>query len=328
MKHFDLNFKIADLTRFYNKVIMDDGLPYLTVDEAAFEKQFLTPVKEGDAVFALDTADGTGFISGCFAGNIKRFFLTMIVVDPSKRRQGIGTLLLQGLEDKMRSFAEEQGLSFSELEVSYFNPINLTWILPDTDGHRHPNSPGVRLGSSAHLFLKNRGFRDFSYQNSYDLTMQEYEWPQEKLQPYIEKMDQKGLSITFYDAQQHTGMDDLVKDLNNDLWNYQIPEEMNRPGGPRPMLIVDDHGKVGGFAGPVVPGEDGRGFFLGIAIHSVCRGAGAATVLFNRLCLEFKKAGAEYMTLFTAEDNPARSIYESAGFKIRASWADMRRRIR
>ena len=67
-------------------------------------------------------------------------------------------------------------------------------------------------------------------------------------------------------------------------------------------------------------------YFLGIAIHSQCRGCGAATVLWNRLCLEFKKVGAKYMTIFTAEDNHARSIYESAGFKIHASWADMRRK--
>ena len=204
--------------------------------------------------------------------------------------------------------------------------MNITWELPGTGGHRHPNAPGVRLGSPAHLFFKNMSFRDFSYQNSYHLDLAKYEWPEEKLAPYLAKMEQAGYCVEFYDAKRHTGMQDLVDDLNNDLWNWQIPAEMNREGGPRPMLIVSDHGKVGGFAGPVVPDAHGRGYFLGIAVHSRCRGCGAATVLWNRLCLEFQKAGARYMTIFTAEDNFARNIYESAGFKIHASWADMRRK--
>ena len=81
-----------------------------------------------------------------------------------------------------------------------------------------------------------------------------------------------------------------------------------------------------GAPGPIVPDAHGRGFFLGIAIHSQYRGYGAATVLFNHLCLEFRRAGAQYMTLFTAEDNPARHIYERAGFKIHASWAGTKKK--
>ena len=38
--------------------------------------------------------------------------------------------------------------------------------------------------------------------------------------------------------------------------------------------------------------------------------------------------GAGFMTLFTGETNPARNIYEAAGFSIVRSWTDMRREIR
>ena len=41
--------------------------------------------------------------------------------------------------------------------------MNITWVLPGTEGHRHPNASGVRLGSDAHLFLKNRGFEDLRF---------------------------------------------------------------------------------------------------------------------------------------------------------------------
>ena len=310
----------------YNAATQRGEQNYLILNEEEFGKLFLTPIKEGDNIFAFYSENHEGFIIGHYAGNIKRFFVTMIQVEPGSRRKGIATFLLETLRQEMKQFAAEQSVEMNEMEVSYFNPVNITWELPDTNGHRHPNSPGVCLGSPAHLFFKNMGFRDFSTQNSYHLELAGYEWPEEKLAPYLAKMNQAGYTVEFYEAGKHTGMQDLVDDLNNDLWNYQIPAEMNREGGPRPMLIVNDHGRIGGFAGPLVPDEHGRGYFLGIAIHSRCRGCGAATVLWNRLCLEFKKAGAKYMTIFTAEDNHARSIYESAGFKIHASWATMRRK--
>lgn len=310
----------------YNAATLRAEQNYMILSEEEFGKLFLTPIKEGDIIFSFYSENQEGFIIGHYAGNIKRFFVTMIQVETGSRRKGIATFLLETLRQEMKQFAAEQSIEMNEMEVSYFNPVNITWELPDTNGHRHPNSPGVRLGSPAHLFFKNMGFRDFSTQNSYHLELAGYEWPEEKLAPYLAKMNQAGYTVEFYEAGKHTGMQDLVDDLNNDLWNYQIPAEMNREGGPRPMLIVNDHGRIGGFAGPLVPDEHGRGFFLGIAIHSRCRGCGAATVLWNRLCLEFKKAGAKYMTIFTAEDNHARSIYESAGFKIHASWATMRRK--
>ena len=38
-----------------------------------------------------------------------------------------------------------------------------------------------------------------------------------------------------------------------------------------------------------------------------------------------KERGARFMSLFTGETNRARSIYESAGFRIVKSWACMRK---
>lgn len=310
----------------YNKASQRGEQLYLPLTHEAFHALFLTPPKSGDHVFAFYEARQRGFICGVFDSITTRFFLTLIEVEPGYRQGGIGSLLLAGLEQEMQRFAAARQVSFTELEVSYFNPMNITWVLPGTEGHRHPNASGVRLGSDAHLFLKNRGFEDFTIQNSYHLDVTRYVYPKASLARYEEKMNSRGLTVELYDPARHYGMQDLVDDLNNDLWNWQIPAEMNREGGPRPMLIVSDGGKIVGFAGPIVPDAHGRGFFLGIAIHSQYRGYGAATVLFNHLCLEFRRAGAQYMTLFTAEDNPARHIYERAGFKIHASWAGTKKK--
>ena len=54
---------------------------------------------------------------------------------------------------------------------------------------------------------------------------------------------------------------------------------------------------------------------------------GAGTALFASLCMGLKDMGAEYMTLFTGENNPARNIYRAAGFKIVRTWANMRREL-
>lgn len=318
----------AEAVRLYNECTLRGEQLYLTLTQDAFAALFLEPIKEGDRAFAYYAPDQKGFICGHYDSGVQKFFVTMLQVEPGERRKGIGRALLTALEQEMKQFAAEAQVAIEALEISYFNPVNITWLLPDTPQHRHPNAAGVRLGSGAHLFFKNMGFRDFSYQNSYHLDLASYEWPRERMTPYMKKMEKAGLTVEFYDEKVHHGMQALVDDLNNDLWNWQIPAEMNREGGHRPMLIVSEHGRVGGFAGPIVPDAYGRGYFLGIAIHSECRGSGAATVLFNRLCLEFKRAEAKYMTLFTAEDNPARAIYETAGFKIHASWADMRRKVR
>ena len=50
-------------------------------------------------------------------------------------------------------------------------------------------------------------------------------------------------------------------------------------------------------------------------------------MLFSELCFGLRELGAGYMTLFTGENNPARRIYETAGFIIVKSWANMKKQI-
>ncbi len=319
-----------EAVRLYNEATLRGEQYYLPLDESGFVSLFLKPVKKGDEAFGFCEMDGEtmrGFIVGHFDSGIQRYFLTLIEVEPAFRRQGIGKGLLEELQLQIDMDAYERQILPAVLEVSYFNPVMISWYLPDTDHHIHNNAQGVLLGSPAHLFLKNNGFRDFDCQNSYDQQLTEYRYPAEALAPYEKRMADHGLTVEFYDPKKHTDFEGLVEDLNNDLWNWQIPAEFAREGGPRPILIVNDHGKVGGFAGPIVVEPSGRCWLLGLAVHSRCRGMGCASVLFNRMCDEFRLAGAKYMTFFTAEGNFARNIYEGAGFRIHASWANMRRRV-
>ena len=128
----------------YNEATKKGEQNYLLLSEEEFGTLFLTPVKEGDHVFAIYAPDEDGFIIGHYAGNIQRFFVTMIQVESGSRRKGIGTQLLEQLRQEMKYFAKEKSIKMDAMEISYFNPVNITWELPDTGGHRHPNSPGVR----------------------------------------------------------------------------------------------------------------------------------------------------------------------------------------
>ena len=87
--------------------------------------------------------------------------------------------------------------------------------------------------------------------------------------------------------------------------------------------IAVHNGKAVGFTGPIHVQESGRGYFAGIGVHSEYRKYGLGKALFSTLCKSLKEIGAGYMTLFTGETNPARYIYQSAGFKIVKTWSDM-----
>ena len=54
----------------------------------------------------------------------------------------------------------------------------------------------------------------------------------------------------------------------------------------------------------------------------------AGKPVFCEMCARHRNGGADFMSLYTGEDNPARNIYESAGFRIVRSFADMRKAVK
>ena len=266
-----------------------------------------------------DASEIVGLASGVVMESGKRY-LTFAAVKPALRRQGLGTRLLNALEEKLTEGAEPP----VKLECVFFNPVNLTWVVPGTPGHDHPNAPGVDVSIGGYLFLKNRGYRDWVQQNSYYLPLAKYEYP-EALAKKKEALAEEGIEITVYDPAKHTGLEELMDALGSEDWKMHVMTNAARPDGGDPLLVVVSDGRCVGFTGPMAVQPSGRGYFAGIGIHPDFRGRGAGKVLFGALCLGLKGLGAGYMTLFTGETNPARNIYEAAGFKIVKTWADMRK---
>ena len=292
-------------------------------DIEAFEAFFLRRPKEEATVVNLLWEDGSAFASGCHVEATGKCYITFVAVSPDKRRQGRGREILAGLERRLKELSHG---SAAACEIIFFNPMNLSWFLPGTAGHDHPNAPGVDVSGGAYLFFKNCGYRDYVYQNSYHIELTEYSFP-EDIRQRISALKEKGIEITLYDSAAHTGLEELMENLGNATWTRDILGNAALPGGGNPLLIVNREGRAMGFAGPMSVQESGRGYFSGIAVHSDCRGMGAGKVLFSSLCGSLRDMGARFMTLFTGETNPARNIYEAAGFHIVRTWADMKKAI-
>ena len=257
------------------------------------------------------------FAAGCYVPESGKAYITFIGVCPERRRRGVGRAILTALEEALTALSGE-----TRYECSYWNPMNFVWNIPGFPGHDHPNAPGVDVAGSGYLFLKNCGYRDFACQNSYHIDLPDYKFPPD-IETLKARLKERGIEITLFDPARHSGLEELVKDLNNPLWKKEIPGNAAKPGGGNPLLIVAQGGKAMGFTGPMAVQPSGRGYFAGIGVHSACRGAGAGKVLFSYLCISLRDMGATFMTLFTGETNPARNIYEAAGFKIVRSWANM-----
>lgn len=307
----------------HKSLSLDDFVPLWMEDTETAKKVTFLAV-EGDEVI--------GFANGCYVSGKQVGYITFVLVSPAFRRQKIGTRLLITLENELQSIAP---VELTGYEVTFFNPINLEWLVPGTPRHDHPNAPGVDMGSTGFIWIKNCGYRCAAYENSYYQPIQSFSYS-DAILAKMEQQKVQGLGIEYYDPEKHYGIEELMEDLGSDDWKMHIFGNLKKEK-PDPILIaysakkedLDDKGraKAIGFTGPLRVQESGRGFFAGIGVHSAYRQYGLGKVLFSGLCNSLKEMGAGYMTLFTGEENPARNIYESAGFKIVKSWSVMRRLV-
>lgn len=321
MKFLDLNQENAKTAYelFEDAVRAKEVLFRLFEDQSAFCRFFMED--QADQVHKITVLEehGHGFASGCFVNGQDRAYLSMIVVKKEMQRQGIGRAMLTCLEERIR---KESGVS--KIEIVFFNPMTFSWYIPGKKTADHPNAPGVDVGSNAYLFFKNCRYRDYAMQNSYYLDLDDYDVP-EFAADIIQKLEKEGITIEVYDPDRHYGMEEMIHKFNNPLWERDILGEAAKGKNSRPILIAAHNGKVIGFTGPLDVEKSGRGFFCGIGVDSDYRGKKISTVLFCRLCISLKEMGAAFMSLFTGENNPARNIYEAAGFRIVRTWADMRK---
>ncbi len=284
----------------------------------------------GEDRVTLGAYDGqrlVGLASGVIAAGRGSGFLSYLFIRREYRRAGLATRLCDALEARLLS-----AMGVTKLEAVFHNPVHLPWYIPNTKGDYHPCLPGVDMASGLYLFLKNRGWRDYARQNAYYRRMSDYE-DSPKMASRREKLLAEGIELTLYDADRHYGLPELFDNINNPGWKAQVLSHIDRP-----IVVAVDHNArdavgralVVSYTGPLSvdrmgPDSPGRGNFCGIGTRTDYRGRGIGKQVFCAMCRAHRDAGADFMSLYTGFENPARNIYEAAGFKVVRSFADMRK---
>ena len=262
--------------------------------------------------FVLEEAGRVlGFVNGCTGADILkgdvRGYVSCLILAPEADNGENTARLLEALEDAFR----RAGRRYSA--VTFFNPIRLPWIIPGTPGHQHNNVPGAAVDWPLYTRMRDLGYAERSREQAMYLDLSAFVYPK-TITEREAVMAQKGYTVTQYDGSHHSGLLPMLESLGSPLWISEITEAAAR--GQR--LLVGLHGStVAGFAGPIYPEKTGRGYFAGIGVGPAFEHHGLGTLLFYRLCQAEKDAGAQYMSLFTGVSNPARLIYEGAGFQTK-----------
>ena len=302
-----------------------DGLRsgYAPLDIAKF-RRLLTehPEFRSEFTFVLEE-DGQilGFINGCAGDHIAdgspTGYMSCLVLAKEADNEENTAALVRTLEDAFRKAGRTRST------VSYFNPIRLPWIIPNTDGHQHNNVPGVCVDLPLHQRMLNLGYQEADREIAlyYDLANhQTPAWIEEK----AEKMAQRGYTVDRYDPTRHQGLDEMVESLHNSMWSAEIPAA-GRAG--LDLLVGLKDNVCAGFTGPVYPEETGRGYLAGVAVAPQYEHNGLGTLLFYRLLQREREVGSRYMSIFTGVENHARFIYLTAGFQVVRTFAVMAKEL-
>ena len=268
------------------------------VDEGAFRSKVLENACFDPNGALLATVDRRviGFALVVAPPDELHGYLSVLLVDADCRGRGIGTGLLKKTEDFLVEGGKEA------MRVGYRgNPVSF--------------ATGVDLSTPAHTFFLNRGFRnDGSVSLAMELQIADFQWRPE-IDEYIRVNEARGIRFGLCDAEHRAALCQFMETHHPGGWERSVKGALEGDG-PYPVLVARDGPRVVGFTGPIGVSSGGRGGFSGIGTDPEYRRNKIGTVLFNLLCMEFRKRGATYDTLHTGLRNPAQNIYFGAGFKV------------
>lgn len=312
------------IVSLWNGCVQRGEVLYRPLEAAYFEEKFMR--QPGAAVLTAH-ADGAlcGFVAGCrltqfLPGQTEEntpAYLSVIMVAPERRRQGVGSALLAAFE------AHFAAMGKTAFAVSSLCPIQLDWVIPGTPGHEHNNMPGVDEDCPGFPFLKARGYTVSVREVAMYLDLAAYE-----KKPEVEErraaLAREGITAGLYDVTQRAEFDGMCDRVGSEYWRQVLREETAKEN-PRPILAAVTGGHMVGFTGPVDRQENGRGWFTGICTDPLYEKRGIAGVLFNDLMGAFIRIGAAYSTLFTGTENHAQRLYLKTGFRPARYFAIMKK---
>ena len=324
---------LSGVMRVWNACVDAGEVLYYPLTEDYFRRKFVDGegCEPDNLLVAADGDRVAGFIHGVAPGTFRlsrpgQAYLTCVLVDRTRRGEGVGQALLEALKAAMKARGA------AALSVSSLNPVNLDWRIPGTPGHDHNNMPGVDNGCAGFGFFERSGFLRRHDEVSMYINLSDYRAP-EGLDALRARLADEGIYTGPYDAALRCEFDGMCDRVGSDYWRDVLRTETEahllnrpnadarmwadglRPAGPRTILAAVHEGHIVGFTGPVDKQKSGRGWFTGICTDPLYERRGIATVLFNLLMQAFVAEGAAFSTLFTGTDNHAQKIYRNAGMR-------------
>ncbi len=299
----------------WNSYVESGDVVFKPVTEEKFEKLFFSDKYNSLGVVREKDGDVVGFAFGTVGD--KTGYVSFICVKKEYCKNGIGKELYSELEKAMLFENPE----IKKIDCMFYNPCNIPWFIPCHHPHDHSGVPGVPMKSSGYPFFKFLGFYDYAIQNAYYMPLGNY-YESNDIKERKERLRKNGIDICFFDKEQHFGFSELFDNIKNESWRKGVMSRLDE----KIVVAVKDN-KVIGYTGPLSLSEEKRGFFCGIGVHTEYRSHGIGKALFSELCAGLQNMGAEYMSLFTGENNTARFVYESTGFELVGKFSCMRKDI-
>lgn len=303
----------------WNQVAVKIG--YKEMTNQSFQEIFEhNPYFSEKHIFVMyDKSKVVGFACGCIGDDLPlgdiSGYITIVLLHKDYETTKNYSELMHALEASFQEAGKKQA------DVLFFNPMNLAWYIKGTNRHEHNNAPGVFKDSRWYEELLKHGYIERTTEIAYYLNLMDFTITREMIEKE-EKAKANHYQVELFMGDKHTGLEDMLLQFQNPLWEREIKEAATKK---IPFLVASQNDKVVGFAGPIIKQPTGRGYFAGIGVNKAHEGYGLGTILFNKLCEEFKNHGTAYMSLYTGATNPARNIYEKAGFKPVQEFAVMRK---
>lgn len=308
-----------DIIALWNEVATKIG--YKELNDKTFKDIFTDNIYfSSEQTFIMkDEGNIVGFACGCMGEALPlgktSGYITCVILKETHETTENYQLLLKEIEKTFINGGKTQS------EILFFNPMMLPWYIKDTNHHEHNNAPGVFKDSRIYKELLDLGYIERATENAMYLNLSEFNIP-DAIHDKEKKAHLLGYEVTLFDGERHNGISEMLSALENPLWEKEVSSSIK---DNVPVVIAAIDGKTVGFAGPIIKQKSGRGYFAGIGVVKEHEGHGLGSILFYKLCEEEKKAGAEYMSLYTGTENPAGRIYNQAGFKTVQQFAIMRK---
>ncbi|MGG3308605.1 GNAT family N-acetyltransferase [Paenibacillus sp. 2KB_20] len=224
-------------------------------------------------------------------------WITFFYTDPSVRRQGVASRLLQDGEDYLRDHGRSK---------VFFSSYAPNYIVPGIDGERYPEGLA---------WLAASGFTRNYTAVAMDRSLVDFHMPPEVVELKRQR-EQEGFTFMLAQDSDLVELIDFATDVFNPDWGRAIREGLLQRLRTDQILIARDQGKLVGFC--LHNGYEGVAERFGpFGVDPSMQGKGLGKILLYD-CLALMRAqglhGAWF--LWTGEQSPAGHLYRKAGFDV------------